>query len=62
MGLHDLNAGEIGWPFWLGLEGSIVDRSQDIGWQRTLGHGRKIVPDLLQRRGADDDTIIAFSA
>jgi hypothetical protein len=22
---------------------------QDIGWQRTFGHGRKIVPELLQR-------------
>ena len=57
---HDLNAVEIGWPFRLGLEGCIVDRSQEIGWQRTLGHGRKIVPQLLQRRGADDDAIIAF--
>jgi hypothetical protein len=28
-----LNAVEIGWPFRLGLEGCIVDRSQDIGWQ-----------------------------
>ena len=44
----------------MGLEGRIVDRSQDIGWQRTFGHGRKIVPELLQRRGADDDAIIAF--
>jgi hypothetical protein len=29
----NLNAVEIGWPFRLGLEGCIVDRSQDIGWQ-----------------------------
>ena len=28
-----LNDVEIGWPFRLGLEGCIVDRSQDIGWQ-----------------------------
>ena len=55
-----LNAVEIGWPFRLGLEGCIVDRSQDIGWQRTFGHGRKIVPEMLQRRGADDDAVIAF--
>jgi hypothetical protein len=48
------------WPFRLGLEGCIVDHSQDIGWQRTFGHGRKIVPELLQRRGADDDAITAF--
>jgi hypothetical protein len=45
-----------------GLEDCIVDRSQNIGWQRTFGHGRKIVPELLQRRGADDDAIIAFGA
>jgi hypothetical protein len=44
----------------LGLQGEIVDHSQDIGWQRTFGHGRKIVPELLQRRGADDAAIIAF--
>ncbi len=30
---RNLNAVEIGWPFRLGLEGCIVDRSQDIGWQ-----------------------------
>jgi hypothetical protein len=41
---RNLDAEEIGWPFRLGLEGGIVDRSQDIGWQRTFGHGRKIVP------------------
>jgi hypothetical protein len=29
---RNLNAGEIGWPFRLGLQGCIVDRSQDIGW------------------------------
>ena len=29
---RNLNAVEIGWPFRLGLEGCIVDRSQDIGW------------------------------
>ena len=46
---RNLNAVEIGWPFRLGLQGCIVDRSQDIGWQRTFGHGRKIVPELLQR-------------
>jgi hypothetical protein len=57
---RNLNAVEIGWPFRLGLEGCIVDRSQDIGWQRAFGHGSKIVPELLQRRGADDDAIIAF--
>src|SRR6266478_1387937 len=57
---RNLNAVEIGWPFRLGLQGCIVDRSQDIGWQRTFGHGRKIAPEMLQRRGADDDTIIAF--
>jgi hypothetical protein len=39
---RNLNAEEIGWPFRLGLEGCIVDRSQDIGWQRTFGHGREI--------------------
>jgi hypothetical protein len=44
----------------LGLEDCIIDRSQDIGWQRASGHGRKIVPEILQRRGADDDAIIAF--
>ena len=49
---RNLNAEEIGWPFRLGLQGCIVDRSQDIGWQRTFGHGRKIVPEMLQRRGA----------
>ncbi len=42
---QNLNAKEIGWPFRLGLEGCIVDRSQ---------------PEMLQRRGADDDAIIAF--
>jgi hypothetical protein len=57
---RNLNGVEIGWLFWLGLEGRIVDPSPDIGWQRTFGHGRKIVPELLQRRGADDDAIIAF--
>ena len=57
---RNLNAVEIGWPFRLGLEGCIVDYSQDVGWQRTFGHGRKIVPEMLQRRGADDDSIIAF--
>jgi hypothetical protein len=57
---RNLNVVEIGWPFRLGLEGCIVDRSQEIGWQRTFGHGRKIVPEMLQRRGADDDAIIAF--
>src|SRR6266436_6263281 len=57
---RNLNAGEIGWPFRLGLEGGIVDRSQDIGWQRTFGHGRQIVPEMLHRRGADDDAIVAF--
>jgi hypothetical protein len=57
---RNLNGVEIGWPFRLGLEGRIVDRSHDIGWQRTFDHGRKIVPELLQRRGADDDAIIAF--
>src|SRR6266478_6061879 len=30
---RNLNAVEIGWPFRLGLEDCIVDRSQDIGWQ-----------------------------
>ena len=30
---RNLNAVEIGWPFRQGLEGCIVDRSQDIGWQ-----------------------------
>src|SRR5258707_8373315 len=30
---RNLNAVEIGGPFRLGLEGCIVDRSQDIGWQ-----------------------------
>ena len=30
---RNLNAVEIGWPFRLGLEGCIVDRSQDIDWQ-----------------------------
>jgi len=55
-----LNAVEIRWPFRLGLQGRIVDRSQDLGWQRAFGHGRKIVPEVLQRRGADDDAIIAF--
>src|SRR5260221_10993474 len=30
---RNLNDVEIGWPFRLGLEGCIVDRSQDIGWQ-----------------------------
>jgi hypothetical protein len=59
-GDRDLNAVEIGWPFRLGLEGRIVDRSQDIGWQRTFGHGVEIVPEMLHRRGADDDAIIAF--
>jgi hypothetical protein len=57
---RNLNAVEIGWPSRLGLHGCIVDRSQDIGWQRTFGHGGKIVPEMLQRRGADDDAIIAF--
>jgi hypothetical protein len=57
---RNLNAEEIGWPFRLGLQGCIVDRSQDIGWQRTFDHRRKIVPEMLQRRGADDDAIIAF--
>ena len=55
-----LDAIEIGWPFRLGLEGCIVDRSQNFGWQRTFGHGSKIVPEMLQRGGADDDAIIAF--
>jgi hypothetical protein len=45
---RNLNAVEIGWPFRLGLEGRIVDRSQDIGWQRTFGHGRKIVPEKVR--------------
>jgi hypothetical protein len=31
----------------LGLEGCIVDHSQDIGWQRIFGHRRKIVPEML---------------
>jgi hypothetical protein len=57
---RNLNAVEIGWPFRFGLEGCIVDRSQDIGWQRTFGHGREIVPEMLQRGGADDDAIIAL--
>ena len=57
---RNLNAVEIRWPFRLGLQGRIVDRSQDLGWQRAFGHGRKIVPEVLQRRGADDDAIIAF--
>jgi hypothetical protein len=57
---RNLNAVEIGRPFRLGLEGCIIDCSQDIGWQRTFGHGRKIVPEMLQRRGADNDAIIAF--
>jgi hypothetical protein len=26
----------------------------------TFGHGRKIVPEMLQRRGTDNDAIIAF--
>ena len=26
--------------FGLGLQGCLVDCSQDIGWQRTFGHGR----------------------
>jgi hypothetical protein len=56
----NLNAVEIGRPFRLGLQGCIVDCSQDMGWQWTFGHGRKIVPEMLQRRGADDDAIIAF--
>jgi hypothetical protein len=30
---RNLNPREIGRPFRLGLEGCIVDRSQDIGWQ-----------------------------
>ena len=30
---RNLNAVEIGWPFRLGLQGCIVDRSQDIDWQ-----------------------------
>src|SRR5258708_1323413 len=30
---RNLNTVEIGGPFRLGLEGCIVDRSQDIGWQ-----------------------------
>jgi hypothetical protein len=42
---QNLNAKEIGWPFRLGLEGCIVDRSQ---------------PEMLQRRGADDNAIIAL--
>jgi len=58
--LTALNAVEIGWPFRLGLQGRIVDRCQDLGWQRAFGDGRKIVPEVLQRRGADDDAIIAF--
>ena len=45
---RNLNAVEIGWPFRLGFEGCIVDRNPDIGWQRTFGHGRKIVPEMLQ--------------
>ena len=57
---RDLNAVEIGWPFRLGLQGRIVDRSQDIVGQRTFGHSRKIVPEMLQRRGPDGDAIIAF--
>src|ERR1700730_6225568 len=57
---RNLNAVEIRWPFRLGLQGRIVNRSQDLGWQRAFGHGRKIVPEVLQRRGADDDAIIAF--
>ena len=57
---RNLNAVEKGWPFRLGLQGCIVDRSQDIDWQRTFGHGRKVVPEMLQRGGADDDAIIAF--
>ena len=44
----------------MGLQRCIVDGSQDVAWQRTLGHGRKIVPELLQRRGTDDDAVIAF--
>ena len=39
---HRFTAVEIGWPFRSGLEGCIVDCSQDIGWQRTFGHGRKL--------------------
>ena len=48
--LHDrnLNAVEIGRPFRLCLQRCIVDRSQDMGWQRTFGHGREIVPEMLQ--------------
>ena len=57
---RNLIAGEIGWPFRLGLQGRIVDRSQDLGWQRAFGHGREIVPEMLQRRGADDNAIIAL--
>jgi hypothetical protein len=37
---RNLNAEEKGWPFRLGLQGCLVDCSQDIGWQRTFGHGR----------------------
>jgi hypothetical protein len=60
--LHDrnLNAVEIRWPFRLGLQGCIVDRSQDLSWQRTFGHGREIVPEMLQRGSADDDPVVAF--
>ena len=38
---RNLNAVDIRRPFWLGLEGCVVDRSQDIGWQRTFVHGDK---------------------
>src|ERR1700731_4036676 len=57
---RNLNAVEIGWPFRFGLEGCTLDRSQDIGWKWAFGDGRKIVPERPHRRGADDDTIIAF--